>query len=73
MVIDGRQSNYYVGVTTGQEGAILRALGAYSAVNLDGGGSSCVVVNGEIKNKPSYSFERAVANGIMATVNKENV
>lgn len=65
VVIDGRQSNFSVGTTTGQVGHILKALGAYSAVNLDGGGSSAIVVNGEVKNKPSDPNEWAVANGIM--------
>ncbi|MEA4917093.1 phosphodiester glycosidase family protein [Proteiniphilum sp.] len=72
VVIDGRQSNYSVGATTGQVGAILKALGAYSAVNLDGGGSSAMVVNGEVKNKPSDTNERAVANGIMVTTRINN-
>lgn len=70
IVIDGRQKDYSVGATTGQMGTILKALGAYTAVNLDGGGSSCMVVNGEIKNKPSDGSERAVANGIIV-VKKE--
>ncbi|RNC63388.1 phosphodiester glycosidase family protein [Proteiniphilum sp. X52] len=68
IVVDGRQNNYSVGATTGQVAEILKALGAYTGVNLDGGGSSCMVVNGEVKNKPSDGSERAVANGIMVTV-----
>ncbi|HBG40155.1 MAG TPA: hypothetical protein DDW85_01915 [Porphyromonadaceae bacterium] len=70
IVIDGRQTNYSVGATTGQVGAIIKAFGAYNAANLDGGGSSCMVVNGEIKNKPSDKSERAVANGVMVVVKK---
>ncbi|MDR0715133.1 MAG: phosphodiester glycosidase family protein [Bacteroidales bacterium] len=70
LVVDGRQANYSVGVATNHLAAILKAFGAYSAVNLDGGGSSCMVVEGQIKNKPSDGSERAVANGIIVTVNK---
>lgn len=70
IVIDGRQANYSVGVTTGQIGYILKALGSYSGVNLDGGGSTCMTVNGQIKNRPSDGSERAVANGILVTTNK---
>ena len=70
MVIDGRQANYSAGATTGQVAAILKALGAYTGVNLDGGGSSCMVFNGEIKNKPSDGSERAVANGVMVVTRK---
>ncbi len=36
--------------------------------NLDGGGSSCMVVNGVIKNVPSDGTERTVANGLMMCV-----
>jgi uncharacterized protein YjdB len=70
LVIDGRQANYSVGATTGQMAYIMKALGAHTAINMDGGGSSCMVVDGEIKNKPSDGSERAVGNGIMVTVNK---
>lgn len=65
IVVDGRRTNYSTGTTTGQLGTILKALGAYTAVNLDGGGSSCMVVNGEVKNKSSDSSERAVGNGLI--------
>jgi hypothetical protein len=70
LVVDGRQADYSVGATTGQIAYIMKALGAHNALNLDGGGSSCMVVEGEVKNKPSDGSERAVANGIMITVNK---
>jgi exopolysaccharide biosynthesis protein len=70
LVVDGRQSNYSVGATTGQMADIIKVLGAHTAVNLDGGGSSCMVVNGQVKNTPSDGSPRAVANGIMVTVNQ---
>jgi hypothetical protein len=74
VVVDGRQNNYSAGATTGQVGDIIKALGAYTAVNLDGGGSSCMVldVNGTatVVNKPSDGSPRGVANGVMVTVNK---
>ena len=34
-------------------------------MNLDGGGSSCLVVNGKIVNKPSDPVPRPVANAFM--------
>jgi hypothetical protein len=40
-------------------------LGATDGVNLDGGGSSTMVVNGVVKNVPSDGSERAVCNGVM--------
>ena len=39
-------------------------LGAESAVNFDGGGSSEMVINGRIVNKPSDGRERYVSIGI---------
>jgi hypothetical protein len=69
-VIDGRQAGYSAGVTRNEEGYIMKALGCYSAINLDGGGSSAMVVNGEVKNKPSDGAVRAVANGVMITTKK---
>jgi hypothetical protein len=40
-------------------------LGATEGVNLDGGGSSVMLVNGVVKNVPSDGFERAVCNGVV--------
>ncbi|MDI9604807.1 MAG: phosphodiester glycosidase family protein [Bacteroidota bacterium] len=70
MVVDGRQNNYSVGATTGHLGDILKSLGAYTGVNLDGGGSSAMVVNGVTANKPSDGSERTVANGMMVVTKK---
>lgn len=44
MVIDGRQPGYSEGVTTAEVGAWLRALGAWDGINLDGGGTSTMVI-----------------------------
>src|SRR6185295_15002423 len=41
------------------------ALGATDGVNLDGGVSSTMVVNGVVKNVPSGGYERGVCNGVM--------
>lgn len=68
VTVDGRQSNWSVGATVGEVGSILAALGAYTGVNFDGGGSTVMVINNEIKNKPSDGYERPVANGIMVLV-----
>lgn len=40
-------------------------LGATHGVNLDGGGSSEIIVNGAIKNVPSDGNERTVMNGVV--------
>ncbi len=45
-VIDGRQPNYSHGVTMAEFAEIMIAYGAVDALNLDGGGSSTLVVQG---------------------------
>ena len=44
MVIDGRQPGYSEGVTTAEVGAWLKALGSWDGINLDGGGTSTLVL-----------------------------
>jgi hypothetical protein len=71
MVIDGRQPNYSEGTTIPELAAIMKEYGAEDAINLDGGGSSTMVIesgNGQpvILNSPIDNRipgrERAVAN-----------
>jgi hypothetical protein len=75
VVIDGRQAGYSAGATLTQTADLLRALGAREALNLDGGGSSALVVKNfrdelRVMNRPSDpTGERAVGNAmaILAT------
>ncbi|MEO6119329.1 MAG: phosphodiester glycosidase family protein [Terriglobales bacterium] len=74
LVVDGR-SESSKGMTYGELAAEMVRLGAYTAINLDGGGSSTLVIRdarGELKvmNKPSDKKERAVANVLGITVKK---
>jgi len=68
-VVDGRQ-HFSRGATMQEMATIMRGLGAWNAVNLDGGGSSTLVVRDEHKNNHDWSFGlgafRSVANGILA-------
>ena len=50
MVIDGRQDGYSEGVTLAELAAQLITYGVYTGVNMDGGGSSTIVIKG-IDNK----------------------
>jgi hypothetical protein len=62
MVIDGRSSSS-VGATLAQLAEQMHSLGAYDAVNLDGGGSSAMWVEAVgVVNVPSDGTERVVAN-----------
>lgn len=65
-VVDGR--GYSQGVTTKEFGEIMQSAGAYTAVNMDGGGSSSMYINGygSYVNAASDGYERSVANCIFA-------
>jgi exopolysaccharide biosynthesis protein len=53
LVIQGRFPGISEGATLVQEARILKDLGCSEALNLDGGGSSCLLVNGKETTKPS--------------------
>lgn len=63
MVADGR-SQYSAGMTLKEFAQYLKRFGAVSAVNFDGGGSSEMVLDGKIMNRPSDGSERPVAIGL---------
>lgn len=64
VVADGRREGV-PGPTLEEMGLFMRSqLGVCSALNLDGGGSSEMVVNGRIVNQPSDGVERPVANHV---------
>ena len=65
LVVDGRGIS--AGCTTRVLGEIIRYYGAYTAVNWDGGGSSCLYINpfGPVNNGSDGS-ERAVGNAMFA-------
>ena len=63
MVVDGR-SRYSAGMSLNEFARYLKRFGAVSAVNLDGGGSSEMVLDGRIMNRPSDGSERPVSIGL---------
>jgi exopolysaccharide biosynthesis protein len=66
VVVDGRQPGRSVGMTLPELAELLRERGARDAYNLDGGGSSTMVVDGEIVNSPSDARgERASSDAII--------
>jgi hypothetical protein len=72
VVVDGRQAPYSDGMTLRELGNLMMALGAPEALNLDGGGSSAMVIaepseGGAMRvvNRPSDATgERAVGNAL---------
>ena len=76
LVADGRNFWYSNGMRYAEMGAVMKALGAKDAINLDGGGSSTFIISSKagfeenrfaIRNWPydNGGVERAVANGLL--------
>lgn len=71
MVADGRQT-FSKGCTMKDFGEILLSAGAWYAINLDGGGSSVMVVRDQVVNNPSDGSVRAVGNGVLVVRQDNN-
>jgi len=63
VTIDGRQS-ISAGITLQEAARLMLNLGAVTAVNLDGGGSTTLAVRGMVVNSPSGGKERPVTNAL---------
>lgn len=61
VVVDGRDTGYSRGVTLPELAEIMISLGATTAYNLDGGGSSTMYFAGEVVNQPSNGGERGTS------------
>jgi exopolysaccharide biosynthesis protein len=69
LVVDGRQVNSR-GVDLMELAIIMRDLDCVEAINLDGGGSSAIVVDGKLINRPSgTSSQREVMSAIAISLN----
>ena len=65
VTVDGRQAGYSIGMTPFRFAKLFVSLGANYALNLDGGGSTTMVVNNEIMNRPSDGYERPVSSALL--------
>jgi hypothetical protein len=65
VVVDGGSPAYSRGMTLRELAELMQTLGAVNALNLDGGGSSEMVVNGLVASRPSDGQERAVSNALV--------
>jgi exopolysaccharide biosynthesis protein len=72
VVVDGRQSGYSIGMTLSEMGDLMLSLGAVSAFNLDGGGSSVMATRRSgadrisVSNRPSDGRERSLTQALAA-------
>jgi hypothetical protein len=65
VVVDGRQPGHSMGMSLPELAGLFEALGVEDAVNLDGGGSTVMVLGGEAVSSPSDAEgERPVANAL---------
>jgi len=64
VTVDGRVPRHSVGCTLQELARIMIDLGAVAAINLDGGGSTVMVINGRPVNRTSGGVERLVSNAI---------
>ncbi|MFH1347998.1 MAG: phosphodiester glycosidase family protein [Candidatus Margulisiibacteriota bacterium] len=54
-----------IGVTLEELSSLMLSLGAYEAMNLDGGSSSTMVIDQQVVNKPASGYQRSVSNAIV--------
>lgn len=72
-VADGRQKDFSIGITQKEMADLLLRYGGYNAMDFDSGGSSTMVINGNVVNHPSDEasddgaggVERPVANALV--------
>jgi hypothetical protein len=72
VAVDGRQTSS-VGMSLGELAQAMIGLGVYDALNLDGGGSTALVVGDSVINRPSDATgERAVGDALVLTRDAPN-
>jgi len=67
ITVDGRQPSLSIGMSLNELAQEMLRNGAIEAINLDGGGSTTMVINNNIVNSPSDGHERSVANALIIT------
>jgi exopolysaccharide biosynthesis protein len=66
VTVDGRQPKKSVGMTLEELAILMRDFGCVEAMNLDGGGSTTMVLNGRVVNNPSDAAgERPVSDALL--------
>ncbi len=66
VAVDGREGSS-VGMTLIQLAQFMQSIGCINAINLDGGGSTVMYVNGKVVNKPQVKGGIALSNAIVLT------
>ena len=72
VTVDGRQPGVSVGMSLQELAEYLFSLGAVDAMNLDGGGSTTMFLDGKVVNTPSdKEGERKIGDAILVTLRKK--
>jgi exopolysaccharide biosynthesis protein len=71
-VVDKRPG-WSIGMTPRELADHLVTMGAIDAANLDGGGSSAMVVRGVLANRPADGLERSVSTGLVIVPHGANI
>ncbi len=64
ITVDGRQTAS-IGITLPELAYFMTEIGVHTGMNLDGGGSTTMLVRDEIVNSPSDGLERSVSNALL--------
>ena len=72
VTVDGREESS-VGMTLTELASFMKEIGCVEAMNLDGGGSSVMYVDGNIVNRPSIKGGIAISNAFTVSVTKERI
>ena len=70
VTIDGREESS-VGITLLDLADLMKSFGCVNAMNLDGGGSTVMYVNGRIVNSPSVKGGIQISNALTVTMNEK--
>lgn len=65
ITVNGRGADGSVGMSLRELAALFNRLGASDALNLDGGGSTAMVIGGQLQNNPSDGSERPVSSVLL--------
>jgi Phosphodiester glycosidase len=72
LMTEGRNPGVAEGMTLLQQAQVLKSLGCIEALNLDGGGSSCLLLNGKETIKPSDKEGQRAVPGVFLIYAREN-
>lgn len=71
VTVDGREKNS-VGMTLFELARFMKELGCVNAMNLDGGGSSVMYINGKVVNSPAQTGGIAISNALTISSVQKN-